>query len=149
MRFVYQCSVDSKATLVKIMAWHWMDVKPLPEPMMTQFTDICIIRAQWATFNDIAYKFVERDRIWIRRWTCNGLISCNVQWGSAVNIWEKIVHVIPGLSCNNRAISLPCSYFRWSLRLTIRWEFNDNPCNWLIRTHSLSSAKQGLSLWEI
>ena len=31
--------IDSKLALVQVLAWHWAGDKPLPEPMMTQFTD--------------------------------------------------------------------------------------------------------------
>ena len=49
--FVFLC-LDSKFhwslftcdqfALVQVIAWHWTGDKPLPEPMMTQFTDICV-----------------------------------------------------------------------------------------------------------
>ena len=31
--------IDNKPALVQVMAWHLIGDKPLPEPMMTQFTD--------------------------------------------------------------------------------------------------------------
>ena len=32
-------SMDNKPALVQVMAWCWTRDKPLPEPMMTQFTE--------------------------------------------------------------------------------------------------------------
>ena len=37
--------VDKKAALVQVMAWDWTGDKPLPEPMLTHFTDT---RGRWA-----------------------------------------------------------------------------------------------------
>ena len=37
--FVPKGPIDSKSALSQIMAWHQLDDKPLPEPMVTQFTD--------------------------------------------------------------------------------------------------------------
>ena len=31
--------IDSKSALVQVMAWHRTGNKPLPEPMLAQFTD--------------------------------------------------------------------------------------------------------------
>ena len=31
--------IDSKWALVQVMAWYWLGIKPLPGPLMTQFTD--------------------------------------------------------------------------------------------------------------
>ena len=31
--------IDKKSALVQVMAWHQTGIKPLPEPMFTQFTD--------------------------------------------------------------------------------------------------------------
>ena len=38
-KFVPNGPVDSKSALVQVMALHWAGDKPLPEAMMTQFTD--------------------------------------------------------------------------------------------------------------
>ena len=38
MEFVLEGLID-KSELVQIMAGHWTGNRPLPEPMMTQFTD--------------------------------------------------------------------------------------------------------------
>ena len=32
--------IDNKSALVQVMDWHWTGDKPLPEPMLIQFTDI-------------------------------------------------------------------------------------------------------------
>ena len=39
LKFVHRISIYNKAALVQVMAWHQIGDKPLPEPMMTQFTD--------------------------------------------------------------------------------------------------------------
>ena len=39
LRFVPYGSIDNKAALVQVMAWRLFGAKPLPEAMMTQFTD--------------------------------------------------------------------------------------------------------------
>ena len=31
--------LDNKSVMFKVMAWYWSDNKPLPESLMTQFTD--------------------------------------------------------------------------------------------------------------
>ena len=38
LKFVPRSPVDNKAALVQVMAWRWTGDKPLPEPMLTQFT---------------------------------------------------------------------------------------------------------------
>ena len=39
LKFVPMSPIDNKPALVRVMAWRWTGDKPLPEPMMTQFTD--------------------------------------------------------------------------------------------------------------
>ena len=39
LKFVPKSPTDNKPALVQVMAWCWIGDKPLPEPMMTQFTD--------------------------------------------------------------------------------------------------------------
>ena len=39
VKFVRRSPTDNKPALVKVMAWHRTGNKPLPEPMLTQFTD--------------------------------------------------------------------------------------------------------------
>ena len=39
LKFIPKGSVDNKAALVHVMTWRTGD-KPLPEPMLTQFTDL-------------------------------------------------------------------------------------------------------------
>ena len=39
LNFVPKSPIDNKSTLVQVMAWRQIGDKPLPEPMMTQFTD--------------------------------------------------------------------------------------------------------------
>ena len=39
LRFVPKGPIDNKPALVQVMAWHIIGDKPLPEPMLTQFTD--------------------------------------------------------------------------------------------------------------
>ena len=38
LKFVLKSPIDNKATLVQVRAWHRTVDKPLPEPMLTQFT---------------------------------------------------------------------------------------------------------------
>ena len=39
LKFVPSSSIDNKPALVQVMAWRRIGDKPLPEPMMTHFTD--------------------------------------------------------------------------------------------------------------
>ena len=39
LKFVAKGSIDKKSELVQVMTWCWTGDKPLPEPMLTQFTD--------------------------------------------------------------------------------------------------------------
>ena len=39
LKFVPKGPIDNKSALVQVMAWHRTGDKPLPEPMLTQFTD--------------------------------------------------------------------------------------------------------------
>ena len=41
-KFVPKGPIDYKSALVKVMAWHRTGEKPLPESMLTQFTDAYI-----------------------------------------------------------------------------------------------------------
>ena len=38
-KFVPKGPIDNKSALVQVMAWRRTGDKPLPEPMLTQFTD--------------------------------------------------------------------------------------------------------------
>ena len=38
-KFVPRGPIDNKPALVQVMAWRWTGDKPLPEPMLTLFTD--------------------------------------------------------------------------------------------------------------
>ena len=40
LKFVPRSPIDNKLALVQVMAWCWTGDKPLPEPMLTQFTDM-------------------------------------------------------------------------------------------------------------
>ena len=40
LKIVPRSPVDNKPALVQVMAWHWTGDKPLPELMLTQFTDV-------------------------------------------------------------------------------------------------------------
>ena len=42
LKFVPDGPIDYKSALVQVMAWHRTDEKPLPESMLTQFTDAYI-----------------------------------------------------------------------------------------------------------
>ena len=39
LKFVPKGQIDNKSALVQVMAWRWTGDKPLPAPMLTQFTD--------------------------------------------------------------------------------------------------------------
>ena len=39
LKFVPKGTVNNKSALVQVMAWHCTGDKPLPEAMLTQFTD--------------------------------------------------------------------------------------------------------------
>ena len=39
LKFVPKGSIDNKSALVQVMVWRQTGDKPLPEPMMIQFTD--------------------------------------------------------------------------------------------------------------
>ena len=39
LKFVPSSPIDNKPALVQVMAWRLFGAKPLPESMMTQFTD--------------------------------------------------------------------------------------------------------------
>ena len=39
LKYVLRSTNDNKAALVQVMAWCWAGDKPLPETLMTQFTD--------------------------------------------------------------------------------------------------------------
>ena len=39
LKFVPKVPIDNKPALVPVMAWRRTGDKPLPEPMLTQFTD--------------------------------------------------------------------------------------------------------------
>ena len=39
LKFVPRSSIENKLALVQVMTWHQTGNKPIPEPMLTQFTD--------------------------------------------------------------------------------------------------------------
>ena len=39
LKLVPRSPINNKSALARVMAWRWTGDKPLPEPMMTQFTD--------------------------------------------------------------------------------------------------------------
>ena len=42
LKFILRGPIDYKSALVQVMAWHRTGEKPLPESMLTQFTDAYI-----------------------------------------------------------------------------------------------------------
>ena len=46
LKFVPRGLIDNEAALVPVMAWHRTGDKPLPEPMLIQFLDICCTRGR-------------------------------------------------------------------------------------------------------
>ena len=45
LKYVPSSPIDNKPALAWVMAWRWIDNKPLPEPMLTQFIDAYIYAA--------------------------------------------------------------------------------------------------------
>ena len=39
LNLIPRSPIDNKPALVQVMAWCWIGNKPLPEPMIAQFTD--------------------------------------------------------------------------------------------------------------
>ena len=39
LKFIPKSAIDSKPALVQVMAWRQIGAKPLPEPMLTRFSD--------------------------------------------------------------------------------------------------------------
>ena len=39
LELVPKVPIDNKSALIQVMAWHWTGDKPLPEPVLTWFTD--------------------------------------------------------------------------------------------------------------
>ena len=54
LMFVPEDPIDNKASLVQVMTCHRIGDKPLPEPMMTQFTDTYMCW-QWYTISPLGY----------------------------------------------------------------------------------------------
>ena len=42
LKFVSKDLIDNDSALVEVMAWRRTGEKPLPEPMLTHFTDACM-----------------------------------------------------------------------------------------------------------
>ena len=42
LKLVPRILIDNKSALVQVMAWRRTGEKPLPEPMLTQFTDVYV-----------------------------------------------------------------------------------------------------------
>ena len=48
LKFVPKGLIDNTSALVQVMAWHRIGDKPLPEPMLTHFTDAYMhTRKRW------------------------------------------------------------------------------------------------------
>ena len=47
LKFFCKGPIENKTALVWVMSWHQTGDKPLPEPMLTCFTDTCSTRARW------------------------------------------------------------------------------------------------------
>ena len=45
LKFVPRNPIDNKPAMIQVMAWRWIGDKPLPAPMMAQFTDAYMRRA--------------------------------------------------------------------------------------------------------
>ena len=62
VKFVPKASSDKKPPLVWLIAWCWRDEKPLPEPMMTNFTDIHL----WLAINEL--------KVWLLQFAYDGCV---------------------------------------------------------------------------
>ena len=53
LKFVPKGPIDNKSALVRVMAWRRTGDKPLPEPMLTQFTDAYMrgTRGRWVNLD--------------------------------------------------------------------------------------------------
>ena len=78
LKFVPYGPIDNKSALVQVMAWRRTGDKPLPEAMMTQFTDayICDTRGRWV--NQIkpqkstnSFNYITRENNFYRWCDCN------------------------------------------------------------------------------
>ena len=52
LKFLPKGVIDNMSALVQVMAWFLTGGKPLPEPMMTQFTDIYVAQGG----DELSYK---------------------------------------------------------------------------------------------
>ena len=39
LKFVPRSPIDNKPALAQVMAWHWTDTKPIPQLILTQFSN--------------------------------------------------------------------------------------------------------------
>ena len=47
LKNVSYCSIGNNLALIRVMAWRRSGAKPLPEPMMNQFTDAYMRHQAW------------------------------------------------------------------------------------------------------
>ena len=47
LKFIPKCRIDDKSALVQAMTWNQTDVKPLPEAMVTKFSDVYMHHQVW------------------------------------------------------------------------------------------------------
>ena len=49
LNYIPDETFDNKSSLVEVMAWCWTGNKPLYEPMLTQFSNVChpALRVGW------------------------------------------------------------------------------------------------------
>ena len=52
LKFVPKCAIDKESALVQVMAWRHTGDKPLPDPMLTQFTD-----AYMRHYGELSHKY--------------------------------------------------------------------------------------------
>ena len=63
LKFVPNGLIDNTAALVWVMAWRWTGDKPLPEPMLTHFTEVGWGSPKW------------KMNIWVEHYASNAAIS--------------------------------------------------------------------------
>ena len=132
LKFVPKGQIDYKSALVQVMPWHRTGEKPLPESMLTKFTDAYIRH-----YEELKYPSQERSFHW-------GLVhlaqSASLCWNS-----PKIFHTVfetlpvgakslpilpPDYWQPPRAISQNISKMRWQffMHLSMVNEFISKPC---------------------
>ena len=114
LKFVPKGPINNIPALVQVMAWCWLDDKPLSEPIMVRLpTHICITRPQWVTV--VGQSFSNLVEIWLN-WlhilciylshlmsclsdsSLQHQISCQQAWQQRGLLFKKLLRK---LNCHN------------------------------------------------